>query len=484
MNHRFVRFILGRVLWIEAALLLLPLAVSALYGESVMPFVWAVLLAGAAGAVLGAWKQPGGAYFAREGFVSVALSWIVISLVGALPFVLSGAMPNYIDALFEIISGFTTCGASVAEDVESMGQGILFWRSFSHWIGGMGVLVFMLAVMPMSEERSMHLMRAEVPGPVKGKLVPRMRHTARILYLIYIALTAAETVFLLFGGMSLFDALVHAFGTAGTGGFGIHAASVGFYDSAYIDGVITAFMLLFGVNFNLFYLLLLGNGFKALKNEELWVYIGIVLFAGCTIAASIAPQYGGFVPALRYAFFQTASVISTTGYATADFVLWPSYAKAVLMLLLVTGACAGSTAGGMKLSRVMILFKHAATVVRRQLFPRRVQRVEVDGQRMDEATLRAVSGYLVLWCGTLAAGFLLLSLQGLDLETTLTSALTCLSNVGPGLGLVGPSGSFAVWNGAEKLVLCLLMLLGRLEFYPVLMLLVPDVWRRRRGEGA
>jgi len=481
VNHRFVRFILGRVLWIEAALLLLPLCVAALYGESVLPFVWAVLIAASAGLLLGARKQPGGEYFAREGFVSVALSWIVMSLVGALPFVLSGAFPNYIDALFEIVSGFTTCGATVAEDIESMGQGVLFWRSFSHWIGGMGVLVFMLAVLPMSEERSMHLMRAEVPGPVKGKLVPRMRHTARILYLIYIALTVLETVFLLFGGMSLFDAAVHAFGTAGTGGFGIHAASVGWYDSAFVDTVITVFMLLFGVNFNLFYLLLLGNGVKALKNEELWIYLGIVLFAGLTIAANIAPIYGGFVPALRYAFFQTASVISTTGYATADFTVWPSWSKAVLMLLLISGACAGSTAGGMKLSRVMILFKHAASVVKRQLFPRRLPRVAIDGERIDEATIRSVGGYLALWFGTVALSFLLLSLQGLDLETTLTSALTCLSNVGPGLGLVGPAGSFAVWNGACKLLLCLLMLLGRLEFYPVLMLFVPGVWRRRQG---
>lgn len=326
----------------------------------------------------------------------------------------------------------------------------------------------------------MHLARAEMPGPVKGKLVPRMRRTARILYIIYIALTALETVLLLCGGMSLFDALVHAFGTAGTGGFGIHAASVGWYDSAYIDGVITAFMLLFGVNFNLFYLILLGSGLRALKNEEFWVYVGLVLFAGLSIAANIAPLYGGFFPALRYSFFQTASIVSTTGYATADFNLWPSYSKAMLLLLLISGACAGSTAGGMKISRVVLVVKYAVYVVGKQLSPHSVRRVTLDGERMDEATLRSTCGFLALYCMTALAAFLLLSLQGVDLETTVTSVLTCLSNVGPGLGMAGPSGSFAFWSAGAKLVLTLCMLLGRLEFYPVLMLLAPGVWTGRR----
>ena len=480
MNYRFVGRILGQVLLIEAGLLLLPLAAAALAGESVLPFLYTALLAAALGGALTLVKLCDREYYAREGFVSVALSWIVISLVGALPFVLSGDIPRYVDALFEITSGFTTCGASVVPDVETLGRGVLFWRSFSHWIGGMGVLVFMLAVMPMSEERSMHLARAEMPGPVKGKLVPRMRRTARILYIIYIALTALETVLLLCGGMSLFDSLVHAFGTAGTGGFGIHAASVGWYDSAYIDGVITAFMLLFGVNFNLFYLILLGSGLRALKNEELWVYVGLVLFAGLSIAANIAPLYGGFFPALRYSFFQTASIVSTTGYATADFNLWPSYSKAMLLLLLISGACAGSTAGGMKISRVVLVVKYAVYVVGKQLSPHSVRRVTLDGERMDEATLRSTCGFLALYCMTALAAFLLLSLQGVDLETTATSVLTCLSNVGPGLGMAGPSGSFAFWSAGAKLVLTLCMLLGRLEFYPVLMLLAPGVWTGRR----
>ena len=480
MNYRFVGRILGQVLLIEAGLLLLPLAAAALAGESVLPFLYTALLAAALGGALTLVKLRVREYYAREGFVSVALSWIVISLIGALPFVLSGDIPRYVDALFEITSGFTTCGASVVPDVETLGRGVLFWRSFSHWIGGMGVLVFMLAVMPMSEERSMHLARAEMPGPVKGKLVPRMRRTARILYIIYIALTALETVLLLCGGMSLFDSLVHAFGTAGTGGFGIHAASVGWYDSAYIDGVITAFMLLFGVNFNLFYLILLGSGLRALKNEELWVYVGLVLFAGLSIAANIAPLYGGFFPALRYSFFQTASIVSTTGYATADFNLWPSYSKAMLLLLLISGACAGSTAGGMKISRVVLVVKYAVYVVGKQLSPHSVRRVTLDGERMDEATLRSTCGFLALYCMTALAAFLLLSLQGVDLETTATSVLTCLSNVGPGLGMAGPSGSFAFWSAGAKLVLTLCMLLGRLEFYPVLMLLAPGVWTGRR----
>lgn len=326
----------------------------------------------------------------------------------------------------------------------------------------------------------MHLARAEMPGPVKGKLVPRMRRTARILYIIYIVLTAVQTVLLLFGGMSFFDALLHAFGTAGTGGFGIKATSVGWYDSAYIDIVITVFMLLFGVNFNLFYLILLGNGLRALKNEELRVYAGLVLLAGLAIAVDIAPLYGGFVPALRYSFFQTASIITTTGYATADFNLWPSFAKSVLVLLIITGACAGSTAGGMKISRVVLIVKYAAFVVGKQLSPHSVRRVTLDGERMDEATLRSTCGFLALYCLTALAAFIALSLQGVDLETTVTSVLTCLSNVGPGLGMVGPSGSFAFWSPAAKLVLTLCMLLGRLEFYPVLMLFAPGVWTGRR----
>ncbi len=480
MNYRFVGRILGQILLIEAGLLLLPLVTAAIYGESILPFLYTALLAAALGAALMCIRLRDENYYAREGFVAVALSWIVISLVGALPFVLSRDIPNYIDALFEMTSGFTTCGASVVPDVESLGHGVLFWRSFSHWIGGMGVLVFMLAVMPMCEEHSMHLARAEMPGPVKGKLVPRMRRTARILYIIYIVLTAVQTVLLLLGGMSLFDALLHAFGTAGTGGFGIKATSVGWYDSAYIDIVITVFMLLFGVNFNLFYLILLGNGLRALKNEELRVYAGLVLLAGLAIAADIAPLYGGFVPALRYSFFQTASIITTTGYATADFNLWPSFAKAVLVLLIITGACAGSTAGGMKISRVVLIVKYAAFVVGKQLSPHSVRRVTLDGERMDEATLRSTCGFLALYCLTALGAFIALSLQGVDLETTITSVLACLSNVGPGLGMAGPSGSFAFWSPAAKLVLTLCMLLGRLEFYPVLMLFAPGVWTGRR----
>ena len=479
MNYRFVGRILGQVLLIEAGLLLLPLAAAALAGESVLPFLYTALLAAALGGALTLVKLRDREYYAREGFVSVALSWIVISLVGALPFVLSGDIPRYVDALFEITSGFTTCGASVIPDVETLGRGVLFWRSFSHWIGGMGVLVFMLAVMPMSEERSMHLARAEMPGPVKGKLVPRMRRTARILYIIYIALTALETVLLLCGGMSLFDSLVHAFGTAGTGGFGIHAASVGWYDSAYIDGVITAFMLLFGVNFNLFYLILLGSGLRALKNEELWVYVGLVLFAGLSIAANIAPLYGGFFPALRYSFFQTASIVSTTGYSTADFNLWPSYSKAMLLLLLISGACAGSTGGGLKVSRLVILIRAAQVEVRRLIHPRTVKVMRIDGKVVGQDTVRAVSGYFILYVLISLLSILLVSLDGFDGSTTITAVLATFNNIGPGLGLAGPVGNFAMFSPLSKVVLCLDMLFGRLEIYPMLILLLPSTWSKR-----
>ncbi len=471
MNYRIIISILGRVLAIEAGLLLAPLAVALLYGESGWPFVWTIALTLAAGGgMIALGNKRRGSLRPREGFVSVTLSWVFISAFGALPFVFSGAIPNYISALFEIISGFTTTGASVLPEVESVPKGVLFWRSFSHFVGGMGVLVFMMAVLPTDDEHSMHLLRAEVPGPVKGKLMPKMRGTARTLYYIYVVMTLVEVVLLLFGGLSLFDALTTAFGTAGTGGFGVRNASIGAYDSAYVDVVVGVFMVAFGVNFNLYYIVLVKRSLKGLKSQELWGYLLVVALATVTIALNIVHQYNGILQALRYSFFQVSSIVTTTGFATADFNKWPSYSRATLVLLMLMGACAGSTGGGTKVARLVILCKTIWGEIRQLISPRSVVRVTLDGERLDNAAVRNTMVYYMLYTLFALGSFLLLSLEGYDLETTFTSVISCLSNIGPGLGLVGPTGNFAIWSGPGKLLLSLCMLLGRLEIFPVLTL--------------
>ena len=480
MNYRIITSILGRILAIEAGLLLLPLVVSVLYGEAVMPFVWTIgLCLAGGGALLALGHKHTGTLHPREGFASVSLSWVVISLFGALPFVFSGAIPNYISALFEIISGFTTTGASVLPAVEDVPKGVLFWRSFSHLVGGMGVLVFMMAVLPTDDEHSMHLLRAEVPGPVKGKLMPKMRSTARALYVIYLVMTAVETVLLMCGGLGWFDALTTAFGTAGTGGFGVRNASIGAYNSAYVDVVVGVFMVLFGVNFNLYYLILMKRSLKSLKSQELWVYLAVIAAATVTIALNIAHLYSGFMESLRYSFFQVSSIITTTGFATADFDLWPSYSRALLVLLMLLGACAGSTGGGTKVARLVIVGKAILAEIRKLLFPRSVSRVTLDGEALDSDAIRNTMVYYILYTFLALAAFLLLSLEGFDLETTFTSVISCLSNIGPGLSMVGPTGNFAIWSGGSKLVLSLCMLLGRLEIFPVLTLFASGVWRRK-----
>ncbi len=481
MNYRIIISILGRVLTIEAGLLLAPLAVALLYGESPWPFVWTIALTLAAGGgLLALGRKHQGSLRPREGFVSVTLSWVFISLFGALPFVFSGAIPNYISALFEIISGFTTTGASVLPEVESVPKGVLFWRSFSHFVGGMGVLVFMMAVLPTDDEHSMHLLRAEVPGPVKGKLTPKMRGTARTLYYIYIAMTLVEVVLLLFGGMSLFDALTTSFGTAGTGGFGVRNASIGAYNSAYVDVVVGVFMVAFGVNFNLYYIVLVKRSLKGLKSQELWGYLLVVAVATVTIALNIVHQYHGILQALRYSFFQVSSIITTTGFATADFNLWPSYSKALLVLLMLMGACAGSTGGGTKVARLVILGKTIWGEIRQLINPRSVVRVTLDGEKLEKGAVRNTMVYYMLYALFALGSFLLLSLEDYDLETTLTSVISCLSNIGPGLGLVGPTGNFSIWSAPSKLILSLCMLLGRLEIFPVLTLFVAGIRPRKK----
>ena len=478
MNFRMIGQVIGRVLCIEAALMLLPMVAALAYGESPAPFLITIAVTGGIGLVMWRVRAKSGGMTARDGFLIVGLSWIAMSLFGALLFVLTGDIPNYIDALFETISGLTTTGASVVTAPEEMTRGGMFWRLFTHWIGGMGILVFVLAVLPMSGNRSMHIMRAEVPGPTVGKLVPRIRKTASILYLLYIALTLVEMVLLIAGGMSFYDALLHAFATAGTGGLSTRALSIGYYNSAYIDIVVGVFMILFGVNFSLYYLILLGNIRTALRNEELRWYLGVIVFAVITIAFDIRNLYGGVGHALRYSFFQVTSIISTTGFATADFNLWPEYSKFLLVLLMFVGGCAGSTCGGLKLSRAMILVKTALSDLRRMAHPRSVNPVQIDGKRVAPETVKAVHTYFVLYIFIILSCTLLISLDGFDTATNFSASLACLSNIGPGLGVNGPYGNYSMFSDLSKLLLSFVMLLGRLELYPILVMLMPSTWRR------
>ena len=470
---------LGYVLGAESALLLLPLLVAALYREDPVPFLIPLLALGVCALALCRIRVKEKTIYAREGFLIVSLSWILVSLAGAVPFVLGGAIPSYVDAVFETVSGFTTTGASILTDVESLPRGLLFWRSFTHWIGGMGVLVFIMAVLPLANDRSMHVMRAEVPGPAVGKMVPRARDTAMWLYGIYLGLTLLEVVFLLAGGMPLFDSLVNTFGTAGTGGFAIKNASIGFYNSAYVDGVITVFMLLFGINFNLDFLLLMRDFKQVLKSEELRVYLGVALTAMLLIALNILPQYGGFGVAFRYSAFQVSSIMTTTGFATADYTLWPTFSQTILFLLMILGACGGSTGGGLKVSRAIILVKSLGREVVRLVHPRAVSTVRLDGKRVEAQTVRDVGVFFIAYMFIIAVMTLLISLDGFGFATTFSAVTACMSNNGPCLGAVGPMGNFADFSLASKLLLSLTMLLGRLEIFPLVLFFTPVLYEKR-----
>ena len=488
MNYRMVFSMIGRLLLLEAVLLLLPAACSVLYGES---SVWALLVsAGVALAVGGllvlALRPKNKTIYAKEGFVIAALSWIFLSAVGALPFVFSGAIPNFVDAFFETVSGFTTTGASILTNLSARGEalamshGILFWRSFTHWVGGMGVLVLMMALVPTGSGRTIHVMRAEAPGPIVGKLVPRLRDTAKILYLIYFGLTVIQVICLLVAGMPLFDSLVHTFGTAGTGGFGIYSTSIGEYNAA-CQWIITVFMWLFGVNFNVYYLLLIRAFRPALSNRELWLYGGITLASVAAITANVWTQmpYTTFEETVRHSAFQVSSIMTTTGYATTDFNLWPMFSKCVLVLLMFIGACAGSTGGGLKVSRVMLVGKAVGRELKRLVHPRSVGVIRLEGKRVEESVVQSATAYIVLYFLLFGGAFLLLCLEpAFDLESNFTAVTACINNIGPGLGAVGPTGSYADYGALSKVVLSFAMLLGRLEIYPLVLTLLPATWTK------
>ena len=484
MNYRMIGRIIGQILGLEALFLLLPLAICLADGDepAVLGFTLSVLISAGVYLLL-RWlcRNAETGFRAKEGLVCVSLAWMAMSFLGCLPFFLSGAIPNLVDALFETVSGFTTTGASILPAVEGLPRGLLFWRSFTHWVGGMGVLVFLLAIIPISGAGggfTMHLLRAESPGPNVGKLVPRIRQTAKLLYLIYVVLTVLDLIFLLLGGMPLFDALCTAFATAGTGGFSVRNASMAAY-SPYLQNVTTVFMLLFGVNFSCYYLLLMRQIQNVFRDEELRLYLGLVAAAILLITWDLRGLYATVGETVRQAAFQVSSIISTTGFATTDFDLWPSFSKAILMILMITGACAGSTAGGLKLARALLLFKTLRRNARQVLHPSRVQVVRNNGQAVPEKVLEHANAYFAAYIIIIIVSFLLISLDEFSLTTNFTAVLACFNNVGPGLDGVGPTCSYAAYSTFSKLVLTVDMLAGRLEIFPILALFSRGSWTYR-----
>ena len=480
MNTKIVRYILCRMLGVEAALLLVPVLVAVIYQEKCgIVFLIQIAILCLLFLVAGRKRPEHGQIYGKEGMVIVALAWILWSLFGAMPFTLSGYIPSYVDAFFETVSGFTTTGSSIIPDVEVLPHCLLFWRSFTHWIGGMGVLVFVLVVTSLDRKNSMHLMRAEVPGPEKDKLVPKAMSTARILYGMYLTLTVIEMVFLVIGGMNLFDSMIFSFGSAGTGGFSNYADSVAHFNSAYIDGVITVFCALFGVNFALFYFMILGDFKSILKNEELRTYILLIAGATAAIMLNIHSLYPTIGKSFRYAVFQVVTVITTTGYSTADFAQWPMFSKAVLMMLTVIGACASSTGGGIKVSRLLVGMKCVKREIVQLAHPKSVGIIRVGGKKVSSDVLRTIYIYFIAYVGILIGSVVLVSLDNFDFETTFSAVLTTLGNVGPGMAQVGPMGNFAGFSPFSKLILCFDMLAGRLEIFPFLVLFTAPAWRRK-----
>ena len=483
MNIRLILAIVGYLIRVEGALFLLPFLVALLYGEMKSAAVFACC---AAFLVLFSFlltrarERDGNKRIQmKEGYVIAALGWVVISLGGALPFFIRGAIPSFVDAFFESASGFTTTGASILNDIEALDKSMLFWRSFTHWVGGMGVLVFLLGLLPKLDASGVQLMKAESPGVMPGKLVPKLADSSRILYGIYAAMTVLCFLCLIMAGMPAFDSIIHAMGTAGTGGFSMKNASIGAYNSLPVEMVLAVFMLLFGVNFNVYYLLVNRRFKEAAGNEEWKVYVGVVAATVVLITANLMSQSGsGFGQSLRNAFFNVSTVITTTGYGTVDFNLWPTFSKCLLVLLMLIGACGGSTGGGMKVSRAMILVRLAGREISRILHPNQVKGIRSDGQTLADPVLRQVLVFFFLYLFLIITGTLVCSLDGFSFETTLTAVISAISNIGPGLGAVGPAGNFAAFSPLSKVVLSLIMITGRLEIFPMLVMLQPAAWKR------
>lgn len=471
MNRKMIRYIVGAVVQMEAAFFLLPALTAVLYRERcLLVFLGSALFCLIFGQLLKGKRPEKTTIYSSEGYVSVALCWIVLSICGAIPLYLSGYFPNPVDALFEIVSGFTTTGATILSDVESLPRSVLMWRSFSHWIGGMGILVFMLAILPMAGASSMYLMKAESPGPSVGKLVPKVRSTAKILYMIYFFMTLAEMILLIFAGCPVFDSVNMAFATAGTGGFGVLNSSAGDYN-VLTQLILTIFMILFGVNFNIYFLIYSGYLEDALKSEEARAYMGIIGVSILLITVNILPMFSNVGEALLHSAFQVASIITTTGFATVDFDLWPEFSRTILVLLMFVGACAGSTGGGLKVSRVVIMVKTVKKELAFIVHPRNVRKTRFEGKQVEHEVLRSINVFLISYLAIFVVSVLMLSLDNYDGITNFTAVASTINNIGPGLAKVGPTQNFAFYSNLSKLVMIFDMLAGRLEIFPMLILL-------------
>ena len=484
MNYKMMGRFIGRILMVEAVFMVPAMLISLWEREfgSVRAFMWSIgIVAAVSGVLMFFCRGSKNRFYAKEGMACVGLSWFVMSLLGCLPFYISGVIPDFVDAFFEIVSGFTTTGASILPEVESLPKGILYWRSFSHWLGGMGVLVFLLAISSMGGRENgftMHLLRAESPGPNVGKLVPKMKKTARILYLLYILITVLNVIFLMFGDMNLFEAVCTAFGTVGTGGFGVRNDSIASF-SPYIQNVCTVFMILCGVNFSCFYLLLIKEFKNVFRDEELRLYLGLILGSVVLIVLNLGDFYATLGETVRHAFFQVATIITTTGYATTDYELWPGLSKAILLCLMIVGASAGSTGGGFKCSRLLLVLKSLRRSVRKVVHPQKVQAVRMNGHPVDEKVLQNTNAYLAAYMTAVLVSFLLISVDGFSITTNLSAVLACFNNIGPGFEMVGPTCNFAIYGTFSKLVLIMDMLAGRLEIFPILILFSRTTWKHR-----
>ncbi len=480
MNYRAISYVFGKILLIIGALMFLPIFVSIYYGEGLttaflIPAVLLLIL----GFVLIIKKPKRLSIYTKEGLVICGISWIIMSVFGAVPFLLSETIPNFVNAFFETCSGFSTTGATILTEIESLPKSILFWRSFTHWIGGMGILSFMIAVIPKSESHSMFIMKAEVPGPKAGKVVSKIQNSARILYIIYCAITTLEIIVLsVFTKMRFFDAVTTAFSTAGTGGFSVLNDSIAGYNSAAVEWIIIVFMFLFGVNFNLYFYILIKKFSLAFKDEEFWTYIGVNVTAVILITLNIFRQYDSVLTALRNAFFNVNAIMSTTGFSTVDFNKWNTFSKIILVALMFVGGCAGSTGGGMKVTRIILYVKQIRADIKRILKPHAVTKIRMNGNVVEKRIIEGVNSYLVIYLTILAVSTVLISLNGFDFTTTVTSVITCLNNVGPGLEVVGPTGNYASFSLFSKLVFCFDMLAGRLELFPILLLFAPRTYKK------
>lgn len=472
MNFRMIFFIIGQIMKVEGFAMIISMLVGLYYKEShaVYSFGIPILILLVAGFLITLKKPKNNSIYAKEGFVSVALAWIIISIFGGMPYYISGDIPSVADCFFETVSGFTTTGATILTDVDAMSRSCHFWRAFTHWLGGMGVLVFVLAVLSDNDSRTMHMMRAECAGPKVGRIVSKSKSTARILYLIYIVLTAIEVIFLLLGGMPLYDSVINSFSSAGTGGFSIHSESIAYYNSTYIELVITIFTMIFGVNFTLYYLLIMKKFSQVFKDEELRTYLGIIAVSTIAITVNIYSIYGSVGLALKNAFFQVVTTITSTGFAIADFTTWPFFSQVLVLLIMFVGACAGSTGGGLKVSRIVILFKTTIREVKYTLNPRSVVTVKMNGKAVENEVVRGVSSYVIMFFFIFALSWLLISVDNYEAGETFSAITTCINNIGPGIGRLGPSGNFAGFSDFSKYVLSFDMLIGRLEIYPMLML--------------